>query len=108
MGMPMGNLNFGVDGIALSADAHTLFFSTTGGRELYSVPTANLRDDGATSEQKANGAVTYLGSLGLSDAMETDSNNNIYRGDMEDNSIGIFNWNIQSRYWSLQYLCERS
>lgn len=89
-GMPIGNLNFGVDGLALSADAQTAFFSTTGGREMYSVPTAYLRDNGPSSEQRANAAVTCLGPLGLSDAMETDTNNNIYRGDIENNAIVIY------------------
>jgi sugar lactone lactonase YvrE len=86
----LGNVNFGADGIALSADGQTLFFSTTGGRELYSVPTSNLRDNGSFSELKANGAVQYLGQKGYSDGLETDSNNNIYCGDMEDNSIAIY------------------
>lgn len=89
-GMPLGNVNFGADGIALSADGTTLYFSTTGGRDLYSVPTVRLRDRSPSSELKANGAVNYLGQKGLSDGLETDSNDNIYCGDIEDNSIAIF------------------
>jgi sugar lactone lactonase YvrE len=89
-GQPIGNVNFGADGIALSADFSTLYFSTTGGRELYSIPTARLRDNGPYSELLASGAVQYLGQKGLSDGLETDSNGNIYAGNMEDNSIAIF------------------
>jgi sugar lactone lactonase YvrE len=89
-GQPIGNVNFGADGIALSADFATLYFSTTGGRELYSVPTARLRDNGPYSELLANGDVQRLGDKGLSDGLETDSNGNIYAGNMEDNSIVIF------------------
>lgn len=57
-GMPIRNLNFGVDGITVSADAHTTYFSTTGGSSMYSVPTERLRDDSPSSEQRANAAVT--------------------------------------------------
>ena len=41
-GMPITNVAFGADGIALSADGETLFFSTTGNRYLWSVSTSAL------------------------------------------------------------------
>ena len=88
--MPIGTLNFGADGIALSADAQTLYFSITGGRTFHSVPTARLRDNGPYSEILAQQSLQYLGLKGLSDGLESDSNNNIYCGNMEDNSIQIF------------------
>ena len=90
-GMPIGNVNFGADGIALSADGATLYFSTTGSRELHSVPTERLRDRSPYAEILARGATNYLGETGLKDGMETDSNNRIYAGNIEDNSISSYN-----------------
>lgn len=90
-GMPIGNVNFGADGIALSADGSTLFFSTTGGRELYSVPTERLRDQSQYAEILARGATQFLGETGFKDGMETDTNNMIYAGNNEDNSITMYN-----------------
>ena len=90
-GLPIGNVNFGADGIALSADGTTLYFSTTGGRELYSIATNLLRDDSAYSELMAQSAVYNHGQKGLTDGMESDTNNMIYAGNMEDNSIAMFN-----------------
>lgn len=87
----MGNVNFGADGIALSADGSTLYFKTTGGREMYSVPTARLRDQSPYAEILARGAVGFLGETGLTDGMETDSNDMIYGGNIEDNSIFQYN-----------------
>lgn len=89
-GMPITNVNFGADGIALSADGSTLYFKTTGGREMYSVPTVRLRDRSLQAELLARGAVGFLGETGLTDGMETDSNNVIYGGNIEDNSIFMY------------------
>lgn len=89
-GMPIGNVNFGADGIALSADGSTLYFSTTGGRELYSVPTERLLDQSPYAEILARGAVGFLGETGLKDGMESDTNNMIYGGNQEDNSISMY------------------
>ena len=79
---------------SLSADAQTLYFSTTGGLTFHSVPTAHLRDNGPYSEITAQQSMQYLGMKGLSDGLESDSNNNIYCGNMEDNSIQIFHPSI--------------
>jgi hypothetical protein len=38
-----GYITFGADGIAISPDMNTLYFSVIGGRFLYSIPTAALR-----------------------------------------------------------------
>ncbi|KAF2230015.1 major royal jelly protein [Viridothelium virens] len=89
-GQPISNVNFGADGIALSADGATLYFSTTGGRRLYAVPTARLRDDGPNSEVLARASQVYLTGKGLTDGMESDSQDNIYMGNIEDNSISIY------------------
>ena len=89
--MPISQSSFGADGIALSADGETLYFSSVGSRYLYSVPTARLLDDGVTSELMAQQAVASHGQKGISDGLETDSNGFIYGGNIEDNSIILFN-----------------
>lgn len=85
-----GNINFGADGIALTADNKDLYFATTGGRELWSVPTAMLRDRSRNAEIRARSAVHYHGETGFKDGMETDTNGYIYAGNNEDNSISYF------------------
>lgn len=89
-GQPAGNVNFGCDGIAISPDGCTLYWSTTGGREFYSIPTSYLRDRSTTSEIRANAAINHISNRGLSDGMETDSNGRIYHGSIEDNAIGVY------------------
>lgn len=84
------NINFGADGIALSADNRELFYATTGGRELWSISTALLRDRDRNAELRARAAVNYRGEVGFKDGMETDSNGMIYAGNIEDNSISYF------------------
>ncbi|KAL8832308.1 MAG: hypothetical protein Q9191_000362 [Dirinaria sp. TL-2023a] len=83
--------SFGADGIALSADGGTLYWSVVGGRYLYSVPTARLRDRSVTSEIMAQASVVNHLQKGVSDGLETDSNGLIYAGNLEDNSIELFN-----------------
>ena len=87
---PISRPSFGADGIALSADGETLYWSSVGGRELYSVPTARLLDRSQTSELMATQAVVSYGQKGISDGLETDSNGLIYVGDIENNAINIF------------------
>lgn len=89
-GMPITFGKFGADGIALSADGETLYWSAVGGRYLYSVPTARLRDRSMTSEIMAEASVVNHGQKGVSDGLETDSNGLIYAGNLEDNSVVIF------------------
>ena len=78
---------FGSDGIALSTDGATLYFSAVGTRCLYSVPTARLLVNDATSELLAQQSVNLHGQKGISDGLETDSNGFIYGGIIEANSI---------------------
>ncbi|CAF9939746.1 MAG: hypothetical protein HETSPECPRED_001878 [Heterodermia speciosa] len=85
--------SFGSDGIALSADGDTLYWCPIGSRTLYSIPTARLRDRGPTSELMAQQSVVSHGQKGISDGLETDSNNRIYIGDIEGNGINIFHPN---------------
>ena len=89
-GMSITTNSFGADGIALSADGEKLYWSAVGGRYLYSVPTARLRDTGITSEIMAQASVVNHGQKGVSDGLETDSNGLIYAGNQEDNSVEVF------------------
>lgn len=90
-GQPFTFTNFGSDGIALSADGDSLYWKAVGGRYLYSIPTARLRDTSLTSEILAQAAVTNHGHTGITDGMETDTNDFIYHGNMEQNSLGFYN-----------------
>lgn len=83
--------NFGADGIALSADGETLFWTAVGSRTLYSIPTERLRDRSLTSEILAEASVVSRGEKGVSDGLETDSNGLIYAGSFEDNAVNVYN-----------------
>lgn len=83
-----GYLTFGSDGIAISPDMKTLYFSAIAGRFLYSVPTANLRSGGFSAAQAA---VKNLGEKGISDGLETDSRGIVYNGEVEQNGISMYN-----------------
>lgn len=74
------------DGIALSADGATLYYSPLSSRHLYSVPTALLRD-AAVSEAQLAAAVKDLGEKGASDGLEADADGAVYASDYEHNSI---------------------
>ncbi|KAJ0328612.1 hypothetical protein COL5a_004926 [Colletotrichum fioriniae] len=86
-----GHLTFGADGIALGKDGKTLYFGGVGNRYLYSIPTERLRDNGLTSEIRAQAAVVTESQRGLSDGFETDTNGFIYHGNFEQNAINFFN-----------------
>ena len=91
MGQPITPVTFGADGITVSADGETLYYSVVSGRYLFSVPTALLRSQSPTSELMASGAVQTLTQKGVSDGLESDSNNLVYAGSVETNSIVTFN-----------------
>ena len=74
------------DGIALSADGKTLYFSALSSRHLFAVPTEMLRD-ASVSEAQLNAAVKDLGEKGASDGLESDANGAVYAGDYEHNGI---------------------
>lgn len=79
---------FGVasDGIAISADGETLFYSPLSSRHLYAVPTARLLDRSAT-DADVEQAVQDKGEKGASDGLESDDKGRVYAGDYEHNSI---------------------
>lgn len=74
------------DGIALSADGKTLYFSALSSRHLYSVPTTLLRD-AHVSEAQLEAAVQDLGEKGASDGLEADAEGAVYASDYEHNGI---------------------
>jgi sugar lactone lactonase YvrE len=74
------------DGIALSPDGATLYFSALSARTLYSVPTRLLRDPDASDADIAKG-VRKLGRKGASDGLEADAKGNVYGSDYEHNAI---------------------
>lgn len=74
------------DGIALSPDGQTLYFSPLSSRHLYSVPTKLLRD-ASVSEKALDAAVQDLGEKGASDGLEADANGAVYASDYEHNGI---------------------
>lgn len=79
---------FGVasDGIALSPDGQTLYFSPLSSRHLYAVPTRLLRDEHVT-EAQLSAAVLDMGEKGASDGLEADANGTVYASDYEHNGI---------------------
>ncbi|KAH7064825.1 major royal jelly protein [Macrophomina phaseolina] len=86
---PVGYVPVGSDGITLSADGEELFWSQVAGRYLHSVPTERLRARGRSSEVLAQASVANRGQKGVSDGFETDTNNIVYVGNMEQNAV---NW----------------
>lgn len=74
------------DGIALSPDGQTLYFSPLSSRHLYSVATELLRDANV-SEQELSRAVKDLGEKGASDGLAADASGAVYAGDYEHNGI---------------------
>ncbi|MCD5974607.1 major royal jelly family protein [Pseudomonas quasicaspiana] len=74
------------DGIALSPDGQTLYFSPLSSRHLYSVPTSLLRDV-SVSEKALDAAVQDLGEKGASDGLEADADGAVYATDYEHNGI---------------------
>jgi len=90
-GNPFGYITFGVDGIAISADGDDLFFGGVGTRYMYSIPTSYLRDNSVNSDALAQGAVVTRTQKGVADGFETDTNNFIYHGNMEQEAISFFN-----------------
>lgn len=74
------------DGIALSADGTTLYYSPLSSRHLYSVPTAALRDRSITNSELAK-QIKDWGLKGASDGLEADDKGRIYGGDYENHSV---------------------
>lgn len=90
-GEPVYFSTTGSDGITLSADGETLYWTVVSGRYLYSVPTARLRDHTSpTAQRLAAASVTRLTQKGVSDGLESDSNDYVYCGSFETNAINVY------------------
>ncbi|TCL64602.1 L-dopachrome tautomerase-related protein [Rhizobium sp. BK251] len=85
-GRPPLNVGYGSNGIAISADGATLYYSPLSSRHLFSVPTRILRDRTVDDAAVAR-SVIDLGEKGASDGLMSDDKGRIYAGDYEHNSI---------------------
>jgi sugar lactone lactonase YvrE len=91
VGQPVSTLREGLDGIQLSPDGKTVYYSPLTGNYLYSVPAVNLlmRDeDDPLAELAAKNNVSNLGQRGgNANGFEGDSNGLIYQLIPEHNAI---------------------
>lgn len=78
--------NGGADGISISPDNKTLYWTTISGRDLYSLPTDILSDFGKSNQEIAE-AVTYEGEHPACDGLAEDELGNIYFGSFEQQSL---------------------
>ncbi len=84
---PGNPLLIGINGIALSPDARTLYWTVTTGTRARAVPTAILRQAGSTDVQIAD-EIQDLGAVGgNSDGLVTDAKGNLYITDVTRNGI---------------------
>lgn len=74
------------DGIALSPDGKTLYYSPLSSRHLFAVPTGLLRDPNVPERDLA-AAVQDIGEKGASDGLAVDATGAVYAGDYEHNGI---------------------
>ena len=84
---PEQPFTIGADGIAISPDGRTLYYTPLVSRHLYSVGTDALADPNG-SDAAAAAAVQDLGDRGFaSDGLEQDSQGRVYLTDYENNAI---------------------
>ncbi|MFC4452406.1 L-dopachrome tautomerase-related protein [Deinococcus sonorensis] len=74
------------DGIAISPDGATLYYTPLASRRLYAVPTVALRDRSVTDAQ-LSAQVKDLGEKGVSDGLGEDTLGRIYTTNFEQNAI---------------------
>ncbi|KAA6410058.1 MAG: major royal jelly [Lasallia pustulata] len=94
VGQPIGWQPEGLDGIQLSKDGKTMYYSPLTSDYLYSVPTYSLlvRPQDPLAEIAAHNNVSNLGQRGgQANGFEGDSNGLIYMSMPEQNSINIYN-----------------
>jgi len=86
-GKPPSRLEVGADGIAISADAKTLYYCPLIGRHLYSVSVDALADRNKTDAEVA-ATVKDLGEKGGGgDGLESDGQGRVYLSDYEHDAI---------------------
>lgn len=87
-GMEPRPITLGADGIAISADGATLYYSPLASRQLYSVQTEPLANQ--ASEEEVAAAVVHVANKGSgSDGFESDAAGNLYLTMVEENAIAI-------------------
>ncbi|KAL9618735.1 MAG: hypothetical protein Q9160_006614 [Pyrenula sp. 1 TL-2023] len=88
----LSHLPEGLDGLTLSADGETAYYSPLTSDYLYSIPTSYLRNNTPPlAEQAAFNAVQNLGQRGgMANGFESDSNNLIYMAMPESNTIAAY------------------
>jgi sugar lactone lactonase YvrE len=93
-GIAVQTLREGLDGLQVSPDGETLFYSPLTSDYLYSVPTANLRarvEDDVLVEVKAAGNVTSRGQRGgNANGFEGDDNGLVYQLMPEHNAVYVY------------------
>jgi sugar lactone lactonase YvrE len=86
-GQPAQRFRVGSDGIALSADGKTLYYSPLTSRHLYSVSVDALADRNRSDNEVAS-SVQDLGEKGgAGDGLEADAEGRVYLSDYEHNAI---------------------
>jgi sugar lactone lactonase YvrE len=94
IGLPIQTLREGLDGIQLSPDGETIYYSALTSDYLYSIPSANLRvpSSDPLAELMAANNVTNLGQRGgNANGFEGDTNGLIYQCMPEHNAIYYYN-----------------
>jgi len=81
------------DGIALSSDGYTLYYSSLSMQLLYSVPTLVLQDF-SLPDEKIGEFVVLEGKKGYSDGMTFSNNNTLYYGDNAFSRVKFWNSNL--------------
>ncbi|KAI8941777.1 hypothetical protein NX059_002980 [Plenodomus lindquistii] len=94
IGQPMQTLREGLDGLQLSPDGETLYYSPLTSNTLYSLPTLNLRARPTTNPlaelHAANNVSSLGGRGGNANGFEADSNGLIYQCMPEHNAVYVF------------------
>jgi sugar lactone lactonase YvrE len=94
IGQPIQTLREGLDGLQLTPDGETLYYSPLTSDYLYSIPTLNLRarDTNPLAEIEAKNNVTNRGQRGgNANGFEGDDNGLIYQCMPEHNAIYVYN-----------------
>ncbi|WP_416798125.1 L-dopachrome tautomerase-related protein [Ciceribacter azotifigens] len=90
-----GRMRTGADGIALSGDRNTLYWTSLTGNTLYSLPTVLLRDS-KVSESELEAAVRMETTLpSNADGLAADKEGNVYLTALQLN--GVLKWNPATR-----------
>lgn len=111
-GMPLTNIQEGLDGAELSADGNTMYYSPLTSDYLYSIETQYLRANPANdalSSQRASNHVQNLGQRGgNANGFAGDSNGAVYMLMPEQNAIDIYNTtSLQAELYVRDPRCDK-